>query len=172
MSTGDLKGVFVSDLVAEFEVAYANIIANAEQAAETTRTDAWHAMYLSFQERAKDEALDIASGLDGLASTARAMIVNKDAVDLFGKLKKRFTELNDRIEAFRESTVKPIRSPFDKANECILMFQGRAAAQKDAGGMYDKDIEDRVAESIAAQPKIRWNENIGALQVVPASKPA
>ncbi len=161
-----------SDLVAEFEQAYGNILADAERAAETTKTDAWHAMYVSFQDRTKSESLDIAKGLDQVAAQARAMLVNTDAVDDLAKLKKRFAELRDEIEAFRISTVNPIKLPFDRANECIIEYQGRAATEAEAGGMYAKDIEDRVADSIAAQPKIRWNEKIGSVQIVEASKPA
>jgi hypothetical protein len=100
------------DLVSEFEDAYAGILTEAEQAAETTKTDAWHAMYQRFQEDAKTEAIDIAKGLDGLASASRAVFITTDSVELFGKLKKRFTELHERMEAFKASTVNPIKLPW------------------------------------------------------------
>lgn len=160
------------DLVAEFEDAYTAILLDAEQAAETTKTDAWHAMYQAFAEKTKNEALSIASGLDGIASECRAILVTTDTVKEFGDLKKRFAELRERIEAFKVSTIDPIKKPFDAANECIVQFQSRAASERDAGGMYAKDVEDKMADAIAAQAKIRWNEKVGSIQIVAASKPA
>ena len=157
------------DLVKEFRSAYEAILADAERSEETTKTDAWHAMYHSFAEATKKEALDIATGLDEVASMARAMLVNSDACDLLAKLKKRFGELQLQINAFRASTINPIKEPFDKAAECVMDFQGRAASAANADGMFAKNIEDNMADAIAAQPKIQWNEKVGCLRIVPAT---
>ena len=160
------------DLIAEFEAAYNNVLADAERAAETTSTDAWHTMYQEFQENAKQQAIDIARELDVVVANTRAMLINTDVLQLLGEQKKKFGELRDRVESFKLSTVNPIKKPFDKANELIAAYQGKAAAAADAEGMYDKDIEDQMADAIATKAKVRWNEKVGSIQIVAATKPA
>lgn len=156
----------------EFEVAYDNVIADAERAAETTKTDAWHAMYQAFQEDVKTRAVHIAQDLDALAGNARIITFTEEVVKAIGDVKKRAADLAARIQAFERSTVGPMKVPFEQANECILIYQGRAAQAAEAEGMYAADIEDKMADSIAAKPKIRWNEKVGCIQIVTAPKPA
>lgn len=154
------------DLVAQFEEEYDSAFVQAQKAAETTATDGWQAVYVSFMEHNQASRAYAAKGISDLTDVLGQKPINSDDRK---ELKKQVTlavEACEAAEAFDLSTVAPIRKTVEQLGRIIADYENKAASAARQTPLLDAHIEGRMAEAIAMKPRAQWNPRVGVVTLV------
>lgn len=154
-----------ASLIQEFEHEYTQAHLDALKSMETTRQDAWQAMYAEETKTQRDTARGIGDVLAGIAKRFVENFATEDDEKELGEQKKLAAEARIRRMTFFANTVQPIREPVDQCRKIIGNYRGKAAREEERAPLVFKGLQDALEESIKSMPGVKWDDKAGRVLV-------
>lgn len=154
-----------NDLIDAFRDEYGEAMAKCRQAAETTTTDGWQALYADQMDRNQKRRAWAADAIDTLMSELREAPFGDESTKALKTSVKDALEACESAQMFDAQTVAPMREKVEALSRIIAHYEHKATEEASRQPLTDAHLPDQLAEAIAGMPKATWNQRVGCITI-------
>lgn len=157
--------------VAETQALYTDQLALARDAAATTGTAGWAALYKANREGYRQAVNAAVKHIGAFLDIVKlGGHTTEDEKELKEGVKS-ITEARERLEGWLTSAVAPFRAPVIECAELRRKIKQRAQDEQAEGPLVMRGLADEVAAIVDAWPRPAWDDATGRV-VIEDPKPA
>jgi len=153
------------DVITRFHEEYADILKDAKQAAEHTRTAGWKKLFADHKNGIKDARLELSKQLEAHSVQMRDFGLGESAEKDLRDIAKASAALRDQSEFFRSSILDRVTKPMLESQECMRKYSVKAENIERAAPLHETGLFERMKAAIASVEKVGWDSVEGVVSI-------